>query len=376
MKLLLFKISLLFIVSSGFSQTKTVFNEQLSTENINTIQLDLENIPLIVKESLDDAIHLNFTMKFDNYTQRQIDSVIHKISFKKAIKRKQLFIDIKSKNKISKTQYSANISFTIEFAKGWASEENKSTSKIPKQKSVTDIVSSIYEKELTPLDEKEVKKLFVEDESAQKQDAVFLLLVPKRLMKNLKMNAKNVSISFDNPEMINPEIYMDKSSFRARKITNPNIKINNADFKIEEVMGGKVTLKNTSKVLIGEITETQLTTENSKIEIGELKKNVRITDFNSNIYLYNFSDKFKSFNLNGEYTTLYFFHPKNDFEMECFGHDTTFVHDKVTIVSEPSKTGKKSKMMERKRKNDKPFAGNIKFDIVHTNFYYPTTNKN
>jgi hypothetical protein len=54
--------------------------------------------------------------------------------------------------------------------------------------------------------------------------------------------------------------------------------------------------------MIAEVKNTVIDSEFSKIEFGEIGENVKINDFNSTYWLYNFSEDFERFIVLAEYS--------------------------------------------------------------------------
>lgn len=372
MKQLHYNILALFLIvsCSVMSQKKMVYKKSIEAKEISFLELDLKNIPLQISLSLDDTIHAVFSMEFENYSVNEFKTEIKKlkVNFKK--ESKKILLSIKNKTVISKRSYSYNSGFVInkDF---W---DEKQEQKTQKRKSKKEIVSLIRAAEITKVGSlmagiiKQVKN----DKNTKIKKASFILKVPKHLI--LSIQAEESRIVLEHEETTNLSLNLSDGSFQGRKMINSIIEVKDGSLKIEKVEGGKIKLKNASKSLIGSATNTDIEAESSKIEIGEIEKNVKIQDFNSEFFLYNFSSDFGQFNLAGEYSKIHFYEPKDDYEMNAVGHDTTFHFGKSTVISQPSKSNKKSKMMDRKPKTKDP-SGNINFNIVHSIFYYPTSIK-
>ena len=114
------------------------------------------------------------------------------------------------------------------------------------------------------------------------------------------------------------------------------------------------------KVVIGEISNMSIATETSKIQIGEIGKSVDFNDFNSKLYLYNFSKNFTKFNLTGDYSELNFYNiVENNFSMDISGHNTVLNMNENKASFGVNKEEKLIKILQKKRKENVPFLGNI-----------------
>lgn len=372
MKQLQYKILILFLVftSAVFSQKKTVYKKSFETNGVSFLDLDLKNIPLQISASLDDNIHAFFFMEFENYSKSEIKNELKKIKvdFKKGAKR--ITLNIKSKTVISKDQYFYNSDSGFVIKNDFENENQQQ--KNPKRKTKKEILNQIKTSELA--EEvglmAEIIKQVKKDKNSKRLKTSLVLMVPEQL--NFKILAKETKIELEHNVTKNLSLKMTGGSFHGGKIINSRIEINGGTLKIEEVDKGKLYLKNVTGSLIGALKDTSIEIETSKIEIGEINKNVKIKDFNSELFLYNYSSNFRTFNFTGEYSKIYFYEPIKDYGINAIGHDTTFHFDKTTVISQPSKSNKKSKMMDRKPKKKNP-SGIINFDIIHSIFYYPTS---
>jgi hypothetical protein len=148
-------------------------------------------------------------------------------------------------------------------------------------------------------------------------------------------------------------------------------KIENANLRAEGIVGGSYDFNNISKGLIGSLQNAKITSEFSKIQIGELKEKVSITDFNSEYFFYNWDPNFKRFDLFSEYSKIHLFYPEdNDFSMKVMGNNTKSMYgNKYEVNMQPTSKGEKFNMMERKAKGEGHFSGAINFDIIHGIIY-------
>ena len=154
--------------------------------------------------------------------------------------------------------------------------------------------------------------------------------------------------------------------FKGKQLSNERnkFKIEDANFKTESLRGGSYDFINVRQGLIGSIDKVIITSEFSKIEIGEIRKDVLITDFNSEYWLYNWSKNFQQFDLYSQYSKLYYFYPDTDYSLTVVGNNTVNYVGTMKISMQPTKKGEKFLMMDRKAKNNGVFAGAINLDII------------
>ena len=147
------------------------------------------------------------------------------------------------------------------------------------------------------------------------------------------------------------------------------VKIQNADFKVNGIVGGNYDFINVASGLIGSVDQVIINSELSKIQIGEIRKNNLITDFNSEYWFYNWSNDFELFDLYSQYSTIHYFYPELDYSLKVVGSNTVNYIGKTKITMQPTKDEEKFKMMERKVRGEGVFSGAINFDIVHGVIY-------
>ena len=371
MKRLLF--SLCFMSSFIYAQKETVFDKSISVENFKNLDLHIENIALDIRKSKDEKVHLDFKLELDNFSKKEKEEFINQIKFEQNTFNDKLSFTIKSKEEIAKRQMFPDERITGgDLSKLLRSTMKKYVKFNSERKTKKGIIighNGFFEEyaEYYVLKEKLAKS-----KKVKYLKSFFTIYVPENLLDNLNIKAKECRFNFGELELKNLNLFTDGGYLNISKLTKSKITCWNGAVFLGEVDSSIIVGRSTTNILIGGIANSNLIAEYTKVEIGEVGVYNDIKDFNSKIYLYNFIDHFKKFNFKGEYSEIHFYEPEKEYTMVCRGHDATYFFNTDTIVSQPSKTGKKSKMMERKRKNDKEFSGDIQFDIVHTKFYYPT----
>lgn len=363
---------IVFTPTTIFCQTKSVFNTSFDVKNTDKLELNIDNIPLQIKESSDDKIHIDFKITFHNYSNKEQDSVIQQIHLEKINKGSLLKMKIFSDQEMYRRQHTANKKMTEEFLKIF---KNFITNSFLSSKPMTK-KEFLQEYQLEEERNREYfgehKKDVLEKRGGKYQENLFTVFIPKRLVNSIKMEAKHCKFNFDQEVLKNVDIFADGGYMKIRKIEGSKIIRFNGSSFIRETENSELTIRSCVRNRIGGVKKTTVKIDESTLEIGEIGEDVKITDFNSKIYLYNFNEKFEKFNLEGEYSTIFFYEPKQDYSMTCYGNNTKFYfkNNDTDVVSKSSIAGRKSKIMERKPKRDKPFSGDINFDITNTKFHY------
>lgn len=370
MKPLLYKSVVLFFIASISlcAQEKVLYNDSFDAKSISVIDLDLRNIPIQILPSLDTRISIQLSVNYKNFSKKEFQKIFPKVTVKKHQNQNVLNLKIVSDKTIPTTYYASNIDLKIDDSKLF---KNKKKSDKFKRKTKQEIISEIA---INTLKEESILgvlfKKVEEDKKAKNYRPKFILLIPKD--KTIKINAYGTQIKLEQDQVNQLTLNMNKGGFTARKLLSPKITINNAPLRVEQIDNGNVALKDGGNSLIGSISKTTLKTEATFLKVGLIGNKVKFNDFNSEIYLYNFSSKFHEFHFTGDYSKIHFYEPTDDYGMNVFGNNTTFYFDKNSIISQPTKSNKKSKMMDRKPKKNNP-SGFINFEITHSIFYYPTS---
>lgn len=373
MKTQLFNIFLFFLAISGYAQTYTVLDKVFDTNENTTALLNLSDTYISIEPSYDGKMYFHYTLSYENYSKKQIDKDL-----------KNIAIDVlKSNNTIrleSTSILNSSSMFEIDEPNGLTISkslfEDKSETEQPFIRKSKDSILKLINKP-----QKELLKDFL---------ALFKTFDDKGNKKNI--NAKNVKIkrsyfSVKVPPYVKLKILAEKSNITIKEkflnevaitlndgslkiahlsnISN-QIEINDATFKAESISNGSFAFKNVKKSLIGSISNTNIHSEYSDIEFGEINENVRIVDFNSELWFHNFSENFKLFYLNATLSKVNIFYPKNDFTMNAFGNNTITYLGTTKVTLQPGDKTKKAKLFERKAKGKGHYSGEILIDIINS----------
>ena len=376
MKLFKSKILVLMLITSitTFAQNELIYSKSFDINSSTTAIFNLENTAVAIEESIDDKIHFDYKIEFKNYSKKEIKSFLDNIKVEATMFENNITLDAKNATKVSQTSYAFDTPFGLTLESGFFKTDSMTQKSMRKSKD--SIIKLINDESLSKVILKSVK--FLDNDNNEKPidfDKVkmyksqFVIKLPKSV--SLKINAKESQITFRNDMTNELSIDLNKGLFKAKKLINNynKIKIVKASFKSEKIVGGNYDFINVSNGLIGSVKNININSELSKLEIGEIEKNITITDFNSEYWFYNWSTDFGRFNLYSEYSKIHYFYPESDYSLKVVGNNTVNYLGETKITMQPTKNGQKFNMMERKPRKEGVFAGAINFDIVHGVIY-------
>ena len=382
MKRLTFKISVLMLITSVamVAQKKTVYSQSFSVDENTTAIFNLENTTVSIVESTDGKVHFDYTLEFDGYSVEEMREQLREIEVKATKFDNHITLVSNSVTKISSVSFAFNspnglILDDVDLQKDTDSIVRKSRDSI-----IEEIRYNAFGKIKAPFkyfsDRFKTKDENGKIENIKKLDikilrSQFVIKIPPYL--KLKINGKDAQITMRDDNENELSVVLKRGYFYAKQLHNEyNVfKIENAHLRAEAITGGTYSFNNISKGLIGSLQNVKITSEFSKIQIGELKEKVSITDFNSEYFFYNWDTDFKRFDLFSEYSKIHLFYPEdNDFSMKVMGNNTKSMYGKDLVIEmQPTSKGEKFNMMERKAKGEGHFSGAINFDIIHGIIY-------
>lgn len=372
MKRLSFKLLLVlgFVTTSLFAQKETVYKKSFDTNNQTILVLNLKNTPVTIEESSDGKIHFDYSINFKKYSKRKIQKNIDKIKMK--VEEDDGIIKMTCEN----TQFVGEF-YYISSKEGLVLEADyfKLAKKKKKTyKSKDSLLFEIKDRGQQGI-RKFIKNFKIEDQKGNRRQvstkdiksmkSVFKIKVPSNVRIKIKGESSQVLLNYDMDVPL--EADLNKGALKTKKLSSEdtNITIRNGGFEAEGITQGRYTLKDVSKCLIGEASHAVIDSEGSKVEIGEVGKQLIVKDFNSEFFFYNFSRNFKEFKVKGDYSKLLFYDLKNEISLSAFGNTTTINHDDMKSSFEPRKGGAKFKMLEKKVKDSKTKLGHVNVDITH-----------
>jgi len=380
MKQLFFKsLVLMFITSSNiYAQRKQVYSKVFDVNAQTTAIFNLDDSAVVIEPSNDDKVHLNYAIEFDGFSEKEIDSLFDKIKVDASIYDNHLTLKL---NNIVKSQeyYTYNGTGSL-----FISDLLKSNKVNKKDTIIRKFKDSILREIRVKYRGKQIDSIGNWFKIKEKDGAIkslkemggvkitkgqFVIKIPSFV--KLTINAKSAYITFNGEIENELSVSLKRGKLSAKQLTNRynQFKIEEAGFEVEVIENGDFILNNISKGLIGSIYNTKITSEFSKIEIGEIQLNSRITDFKSEYWFYNWSADFKRFDLFSEYSKIHYFYPEADYSLKVVGNNTVTYLGKTKVTMQPTKKDEKFNMMERKARGEGRFSGQINFDIVHGIIY-------
>ncbi|MDX6745605.1 hypothetical protein SHK09_02275 [Polaribacter sp. PL03] len=359
-----------FIAFNLTSQTKeNIIKKSFKVDENTILNLDLDNVAIVFEESFDGEIHFDYSIIFGRYSKRKREIIINQSKTK--VSKKNNLVSLK----VGNSEFlGINLTYMLDFnSKDYLTsfkdyvKYEKARKHIYKSKdSVLKELASSEGNNLTNFMKR--NKENYKDYSSIKDKKVmikkFVIKVPKNLKIRIKAIKTDITFNYD---LVKPfTINSFKGVFRFKNIIGKENRIisSNGIFQAEKVTNSRLEFLDMSKVLIGEISNTDLVTETSKLETGEIGKNVSINDFNSKLYLYNFSQNFSKFNLTGDYSELNFYKLEdNNFSMDVFGHNTVLNMNDTKTTFGLSKDKKLDKILEKKAKESKTSSGTIAIEL-------------
>lgn len=303
MKQLFKTCCLLFITASGvYGQEVEIINKTFEANDSTVVNLDLKNVYVNIEASPDNKVHISSKMLFNKYTKRQKEKILERVK-----------VDAVSKNNNIKINGEGNVWST--YSSFWSRSilfgRALKTDTVNVKKSKTEILEQINidgygsKKGNTPTADAFV--LTPKSKRYKHTRSLFVIKIPTNVSINIR--GKNCTTRFK--DITNPiKLNIERGGLMAGSLKNTNNKIYLKDgyFKVGKLNGGEYGLNDVNKGLIGEIENVNIKSNFSKLEIGEIGKNVSVTDFNSEFWFYNFSDNlFKKFYQNSDYSKIHFY---------------------------------------------------------------------
>ncbi|WP_179335256.1 hypothetical protein [Winogradskyella costae] len=375
-----FKLLALMLITSVMlnAQQHKIHTESFTADRNTTAIFNLDNITVALEESTDGKLHVDYIMEFDGYSKTEINTFLEEIKVEVGKFDNHITLSASSKNKISIETYefkttdaiTVNQSF-FESKKDSVSRKSLDTLRLEIEQNNHSIQGNSlkYINDRFKKVDKNGKVTNFKKGGIKMMRSRFTIKIPPYL--KLTVNAKESGLYIRQHLRNELTGTLIGGTLKTKEISNPynKLKIENATMEALAIDGGDFEFINLKNSKIGSIQNTKITSEFSKLEIGEIQKNVTITDFNSEYYFYNWAKDFKRFNLYSEYSKIHFFYPKLDYSFKVIGNNTKNFIGKYKIEMQPTKKGEKFNMMERKSQGNGEFSGEIFFDIIHGIIY-------
>lgn len=380
----LYKVLLLLIITtvSLQAQQEKVFSKVFETDKNTTAIFNLEYDTVVIEISNDNKIHFNCKAEFANYSKKEMDSMLKNYNIEATMFENNVTLRAVNKNLggyIVDEPYQAIIlNHMSELSTKNAEAEKNSHESNNLKKSKDLIIEEINKNNgYKSIDEFLIffKSIDKKGKDITKKNVkAFQTHFVIKLPPYVKLNINGIGANITFKDDVKNELFidLDRGFFKAKTLSNPHNKIKTnylTRFKVEEINGGDYILNNIQTGKIGSIKDAKITSEFSKIKVGEIQNNVTITDYNSVYWFYNWSKDFTRFDLFSEYSKIHYFYPETNYSLKVVGNNTVNHIDKVKIEMQPTKNGEKFRMMERKATGKGAFSGVINFDIVHGIIY-------
>ncbi|PTX63049.1 hypothetical protein C8N46_102450 [Kordia periserrulae] len=368
---------LVFFTVGLTAQTEKKYQKTFYVTEKTQLRFQTNNIDVTFKTWNKDEVKVDFSIDFKNYSEKEIKNISDNVIVSARMQSSMddtsfLQIENNSQTSIGRLSYQLKSGEIRLENLSWDNDSEK------KHKSVSDIHREIDTSD-DGFEDLDGYVLFENgdkvplkdiDNSSNKQilsiRSQYVVYVPKYI--TIDIMADNATITFDGTFTNVIRGNFKEGTLQAETLQNEhnNMAIMNGNLKVKEISGGRYMLRNISNGLIGELENTMIDTEFSKISVGEIKKNVKFRDFKSKYFFYNLGENFESIEMFCEYSDINIFNEKKQhYYLEAYGHDAILNDGGTKIVAQPSRDGKKSKMFTIGKDDSETRKNTFKLDIVH-----------
>ncbi|WP_225035480.1 hypothetical protein [Winogradskyella sp. SM1960] len=375
-----FKILALMLITSVTvnAQQHKVHSETFTADKNTTAILNLDNVTVALEESVDGKVHVDYIMEFDGYSKKEIKSFLEEIKVEAGKFENHISLSASSKSKISMETFEFKTTDAISINQSFFESKKDSIFRKP-----LDSLRAEIEQNNRTITSNSLKYINDRFKKVDKNGKVtnfrkggikmmrsrFVIKIPPYL--KLTVNAKESGLYVRNNLRNELTVTLNGGTLISKLISNPynKFQIDNATIEVLGIDGGDFEFKNVKNGKIGTLENAKITSEFSKVEIGEIQQNTTITDYNSEYWFYSWTKDFGRFDLYSEYSKVHFFYPKLDYSFKVIGHNTKNFIGKHQINMQPTSNGEKYRMMEKKSNGKGDFSGEIFFDIIHGIIY-------
>ncbi|WP_422107766.1 hypothetical protein [Winogradskyella sp.] len=351
----------------------TIYKESFATDNNTTLVLNLESTGVKIIGSPDDKVHIEYTMEFNNYRKKRMKEAIDRLKISGKKEGNKITYTAKSKNMFHR--YDRHYYFE-DLLIGRLAKKDSMRFEKPKvvRKSLDSVVEEIKQsdflhrkrmlrainREPRPVKRKKNTKLII---------SKMVIMIPSHI--HVRATAENSSMYFDDDFQNRLTLNARNSKLKFKSVGNPlNIlDVDNGNFWAQEITDGSYSFANSRSVTIAKLSNAEINSEFTKVQVGEIGKNVKLVDFNSEYFLYNWAKDFEHFELTSEYSKVHLFSPKLDYHFIAFGNNTKSFTGAHQVNMSATKKNEKEKMIERNPKGNNHFSGEIYFDIMNGIIY-------
>jgi hypothetical protein len=350
----------------------TIYKENFSADANTTLVLNLKNTAAQVFLSPDDNVYIEYTMEFKNYRKKIVESHLKRLIVSGKKEGDKITYTTKGKNAYYNRHY-----YLEDLLIGRYEKKDSIGSKKPKvvQKSLDSVLGEIINSENiwrnrlygTLKIKPHVKKW-------KKSDKISISKMVIKIPENIHVRAtlENSDLVFMDDFYNSATMNVRNSKLKFKTVGNPlNIfDIDNGYFRALEVNSGNYSFVNTKHAIIGRLKNSQINSEFTKLEIGEIGKGNKVIDFNSEYFFYNWAKDFTHFNLKSEYSKIHFFYPEANHSLEVVGFNTrNLLGDDAFEVNMQPNSRTKHRLMSKPASTNETSSGHIDFDIVNGIIY-------
>lgn len=357
----LFKICCLLFVtaSSVYGQEVIILDKSYNIKPQRALNFDLQNFAVTLEPSPDDKVHISHTANFSKYSKQEQESYINnqKISI------------TQDEDGLGNLKLKTNDNSRLDFVKSVLEMVNKNrgtkTDSIRRRKTLDSMVLQLDEGYLAT-----VRKL---SNSLKKQKPKKFKMVASQFIVKVPTNIKVNIIGVNTQCILNNldnviELKIERGGLIIDSVCNNKSKfyIKDAFFNAKTINGGKFSFNDVYRGRIRAITNVNIRSDFSTLEFDKIGEYVSITDFNSKLWFYDFSEDFKDFNLKSEYSKIHLFHPKTDFSLTAMGNNAINIkihYPNKEIVGGTATADVLYKMITHKAKGIGKFSGDIQLEI-------------
>lgn len=350
-----FKLLLLILITSaiGNAQVKEIFNKSYDTKDLKSLNLQFNGTYVELSLSEDDKVHFDYTLEFENYSKKELESKLNEIKAEATIKEEVLEFKTSGSETKNDVSYSLETLYGIEFEGDFINFKEKSKREFRKSKQYFLAINNSsrgkslkeYLKNLREVDKKGNKKK-INTKNVKILRTKFSIKLPPKIM--IRVMAENSNLVFKND--INNQLVVNArtTQLKFQSIQNPfNIlDVVNGSFRANFLEGGSYKFTHVDEVQVAQLKKVNVDTEFSNIKVGEIAEKVRIVDFNSKFWFHNFSQNFREFQMSSDYSEINLFFPeKSEYVIETYGYNTVHYWAKLITEIPPSRKKEHSKMM-------------------------------
>ncbi|WP_299524344.1 hypothetical protein [Winogradskyella sp.] len=351
----------------------TIYKESFATDSNTTLVLNLESTTVKIVDSPDDKVHIEYTMEFNNYRKKRIKEAINRLKISGKKEGNKITYTAESRNMFHR--YDRHYYFE-DLLIGRLAKKDSMRFEKPKvvRKSLDSIVEEIKQSDF--LHRKRMLRAINREPRPVKQKKNTKLIISKMEIMvpshiHVRATAENSSMYFESDFNNRLTLNSRNSKLKFKSVGNSLnvLDVDNGNFWAQDVTDGSYSFANSRSVTIGKLSNAKINSEFTKVQVGEIGKNVTLVDFNSEYFLYNWTKDFERFELTSEYSKVHLFSPKLDYHFIAFGNNTKSFAGPHQVNMNITKKNEKGKIMERKSKGDSHFSGEIYFDIIHGIIY-------